>query len=331
MEIIVTYRLASDNSTILGVEKSSGIAEVLFPDVHYFGHTMTITKMFAGYTEHRWKVVSTTHPSNSEILIDLELRRTNDPETYLSQTYKQRNAVISNLQKGTIVEVDYGYIHSIKKQSGDIKSCKRYPDSKQSGEMHKRRLGIVIKASPSGVQVVPITSRTPSNVGDKSIFQVSFDSIQRLVHYNDTTKSAFALCGMIETISLNRIFPPLAHPLVSKSRKGPERSTGYPNKLTKSDKKLLDDALSSSIGLLDYTDLKKNYPMVYSENEANKAEIALLSASLQVERSKTSNYEALMTLVEDHYKQLYSSKSLQEIRQMIESELLDTRQILEGA
>lgn len=331
MEIIVTYRLASDTSTILGVEKSSGITEVLFPDVNYFAHTITITKMFAGHPAHRWRVVSTTHPSSSEIHIDLESRGSNNSEIYLSQTYKQRKSVISNLQKGTIVEVDYGYIHSIKKQSGDIKSCKRYPDFKQSGEMHKRRLGIVIKASPSGVQVVPITSKLPSNIGDKSIFQVSFNSIQKLVHYNDPAKSAFALCGMIETISLNRIFPPLAHPHANKSRKGPERSTGYPTRLSKNDKKLLDDSLSASIGFHDYPDLKENYPTIYAENEVNKEEINRLNASLQSATDKTSNYEALMTLVEDHYKQIYSTKSLKEVREMIEAELLERREILEGA
>lgn len=325
-----TYRLASNTSTILGVEESHGITEVLFPDINYFGHTITITKMFSGYAGHRWKVVSVSHPSVTDIFVDLELRGINNDEIYLSQTYNQRNSVISNLHKGTLVEVDYGYIYSIKKQSGDTRSCKRYPDQKQSGEMHKRRLAIVIKASPSGIQIVPITSKIPSNAGDKSIFEVSSQSTQQLIHYNDTTKRSFALCGMIETVSLNRIFAPLAFPVVQKSRKGPERSTGYPNKLTKADKKCLDDALSSSIGFQDYPELKKKYPLIYTENEANKSEIIRLNSVLQNEKEKIVNYEALMTLVEEHYQQLYSHKSLREIQQMINEELHIRREILEG-
>lgn len=290
IEITITYRLAS-NATVLGTEKSTGITEVLFPDANYFQNPITITKMFEGQSTHRWLVVAVFHPSVTEIVVDLNPRVPQEVEIYLAKTYQSKNSVISSLQKGVFVEVDYGHIHSVKKSCGATKSNKRYPDLKQVGEMHKRRLAIVVKASPNGIQIVPITSKKPSNPGDKSIFIVNPDSTQNLVHYNDTSKTSYALCNMIETVSLNRILPPLAYPTKQGGRRAPERSTGYPHKLISTDRKLLDAGLSTSMGFQDYLDLKTKYPALFKESEQLKEQIKQLETDLVTEKNKTAQME----------------------------------------
>ncbi|WP_127924225.1 MULTISPECIES: hypothetical protein [unclassified Pseudoalteromonas] len=178
----ITYFL-DGTTTQLGSEGSEGITEVLYPDSNYNSHEITITKMFEGYPHHRWQVITVDHPSESEISISLKPRITKATEVYLSQTHKHKKSVISNLQKGTLVEIDYGYIPSIKKSSGVLRSNKRYPDARQNGEMHKRRLAVVVNASGKRIQVVPISSNEPP-IGDRSCFSLDKGSIEKLVHYN---------------------------------------------------------------------------------------------------------------------------------------------------
>lgn len=327
IEMTIAYRLGRDG-TILGTENSTGITEVLFPDVNYFSNPITITKMFEGHATHRWLVVAVSHPSVTEIIVDLSPRVPQEVEIYLAKTYQNKHSIISSLQKGIFVEVDYGHTHSVKKSCGATKSNKRYPDLKQIGEMHKRRLAIVVKASPNGIQIVPITSKRPSNSGDKSIFIVDPASTKNLVHYNSTSKTSYALCNMMETVSLNRILPPLAYPTKQGGRRAPERSTGYPHKLIATDKRLLDAALSTSMGFQDYLDLKTKYSTLYKENEQLSEQIKRLETDLTTENKKTAQMEALWTLIEDHYRNLYANKTIVEIRSLIAQEIAEIRDIL---
>lgn len=98
--------------------------------------------------------------------------------------------------------------------------------------MHKRRLAIVVKATGQRVQIVPISSNEPP-VGDRTCFVLDRASLEKLTHYNDENKQSFAICSMIETISLTRIFPPLAKPIRDQGRQAAQRSDGYPHKLSK--------------------------------------------------------------------------------------------------
>lgn len=324
--MLITYWL--DNPSMeLGRETSQGITEVLFPDVNYNNHAITITKMFNGQTCCRWQVVSVIHPNNNEIQITLQARTTSEPEVFLSKTYKVKNNVIRMLQKGTLVEVEYGYIPSVKKNSGDTKSNKRYPDALQPGEMHKRRLAIVVKASPTRLQVVPITSLEPP-AGDRTCFELDRSSLDKLTHYNDTSTRSFALCGMIESISLNRVLPPLAKPIKTTGRQAPQRSDGYPHKLSTIDIHAFDKALSVTIGLGDYQDIKSKNTELYRTNAELKASIDQLSSDLAIKdqslaalQQEALTANALRNTLEVLYKQMYSTKDSNEVNAMIETEI----------
>lgn len=333
----ITYRLSSDTSVILGTETKSGIDEVIFPDINYFSnHPITITKKFSHSSSYRWVVRSVQHPSKTEIIIDLDERRPPIKEVYLSQTYAKNTNVISNLQKGVLVEVEYGYISAIKKLDGKIRSTKRYPDFKQQGEMHKRRLAIVINATSNFIQVVPITSKVPVSLGDKSIFEISYDSLKDLTDYNHPSKRAFALAGMIQTVSTNRILPPISR---SKSHRNtvPERAFGYPHKLTKLDNSKLDSALSIAVRLSDYNQIKSDLNDEFRKNRENNLRIESLNNIIENKNAQLSKfmgererYDAIMAVIEDHYLLLHPHKNLAQVRELIEAEISENIAAVQG-
>tara|TARA_R110000765_G_scaffold425778_1_gene539570 strand:+ start:5112 stop:6122 length:1011 start_codon:yes stop_codon:yes gene_type:complete len=335
---MLTIYLLHGTTDELGREQSQGISEILFPDVNYVQnkHAITITKMFAGQQCHRWEVKSVDHPKANEIIIGLVPRIPRQPEIYLSQTHKVKRSVISLLRKGTLVEVDYGYIPSVKKCSGDTKSNKRYPDVRQLGEMHKRRLAIVVKASGARVQIVPISSSEPP-IGDRACFEMARSSLEKLTHYNDKSKRSFAVCSMIETVALTRILPPLAKPVRKGGRQEPQRSDGYPHKLSNIDVQALDKALSVTVGIGDYNEIKvKNTELYLSNNTLNRSLVSLQEeldankASLTEAQTKVSTHDALWNMIDVHYRQLHSTKSPKEVSDIINEELKMWIEIAEG-
>ncbi|WP_111637246.1 type II toxin-antitoxin system PemK/MazF family toxin [Marinomonas shanghaiensis] len=331
----VTYIL-DGSSTKLGDEQYNNITEILFPDINYpkNPHTITITRMFDGYSQHRWIVKSVAHTNNDDVVIRLEPRNNDKEEIYLSKTYKVKGSVISQLRKGTLVEVDYGYIPSVKKNSGVTKSNKRYPDSRQLGEMHKRRLAIVVKATGNRIQVVPISSKVPPT-GDKTCFEVDQDSTKKLINYNNRNTQSFAICSMIETVSLNRVLPPLAKPIKTNGRQEPQRSDGYPHKLCKVDLKALDQSLSSVIGISDYLNLKQQNSELYLEKNRLEKQGEALSMTLQTTEAKMKELEqkagqldALWHITEDLFLQFNPGRNTSEIREMILKEIDEYSAIL---
>lgn len=77
-----------------------------------------------------------------------------------------------------------------------------YPCNHQDGEMHKRRPAVVVKVDSRGVTVVPITSKEPvAHEYNRAIFELEVDSIRDIKEL-DTGKRSFAVCEMIQTVSL---------------------------------------------------------------------------------------------------------------------------------
>lgn len=313
---------------------------MLFPDSNYHDHQITITKFFERQPFYRWKVESVEHLSSTETVIHLSPRRSCAREVFLVDTYERRGRVDQLLRKGTLVEVEYGYTPSVKKRCGTLKSNRRYPDQKQPGEMHKRRLGIVVKVTGKLVQLVPVSSQVPS-AGDKGCFELSSDSIEKMVHYNAVDengdpKKAFAICSMIETVSLTRILPPLAFPLRSNRLSRPVRSEGYPYRLNPIDREALDGALSHVTGIGDYLKLRRERNEFYEQNKANNEEIERLREELaakEAELQKASSIrfvsEAQRLLIDGHYTQMHYGKSEQEIREIYQSDLDACKELLQ--
>lgn len=285
------FVMAGDGKpSLLGAEENTGIEQVLFPDVVYNQHPITITKFFKNQPCHRWKVETVTHPSNEDIYIFLSERSDNSSIEFLQQTLKSDRSVLSKLSKGTFVEVEFGYLPSVKKSCGSTRSNKRYPDQIQNGEMHKRRLAVVIRADATTLQVIPVTSQQKAE-SDRSSFTISADSLKDLADYSDSSIQSTAICGMIQTVSHRRVFPPLARSI--KARK-PIRHKHYPNRLTRSDLQLLNMSLSSSVGLSDYQELVNRASSAAGESHQLRSELARLRSELDsknVELEQLNGYE----------------------------------------
>lgn len=288
---------------LLGVERFEGIEEKLIPGYAEEGHKVSITKFFEGFDDHRWLVKNLVHISDTETSVYLSAWTNNRNEEFLSQAKKSNQSVISKLQFGTLVEVEFGFIPSVKKVDGEVRTNKRYPDTIHKGEMHKRRLCVVVKADSGRVQVVPVTSQSPSSTGDLTMCQVSNVSLADLIGYNDSKIPSYAICRMIKTVALTRVLPPLSK---QRGTRAAFRDNRYSKKLKGADKKAFKQALSHAVGLTDYYDLKEKVGKYYQELQELKpnnenltdqvAELTLEKADFEV---MIGRYEALMEIMTD--------------------------------
>lgn len=217
-DLIINYYLHTDKAVdtgaeqreaqLLGIERSQSFTENLLPSFEEEGHKVSITKFFDGQVDHRWLVEDLVHVSETETSLYLVAWSRNRFEEFLSQTKKSNRAVISRLQFGTLVEVEFGFIPRVKKLNGDVRTNKRYPDTIHKGEMHKRRMCVVVKTDSGRVQVVPITSQALNSPGDLSVCQISDASLTDLIGYNNPAIPSYAICRMIKTVALTRVLPP---------------------------------------------------------------------------------------------------------------------------
>ncbi|MGE0013299.1 MAG: hypothetical protein AB7S62_13820 [Azoarcus sp.] len=318
---------------LLGVERFEGIQEKLIPGYNEEGHKVSITKFFAGRDDHRWLVKYLVHVSDSETSVYLEAWKNNRREEFLSQTQKSNRSVISKLQFGTLVEVEFGFIPSVKKLNGDVRSNKRYPDTIHKGEMHKRRLCVVVKADSQRVQVVPVTSQAPGSFGDLSVCQISDASLADLIGYNDPAIPSYAICRMIKTVALTRVLPPISR---QRGTRAAFRDHRYSKKLNGADRAAFKQALSHAVGLTDYCDLKEKVSEYYRELQVIKPENEILAKQMvRLMREKADfeamaeRYEVLLEIMTD-WRMAAAGDSPEMARAYIEAEVTEYAAILNG-
>lgn len=313
---------------LLGIETYEGINEKLIPNYDEVGHKVSITKFFDGYEDHRWLVQNLVHISDTETAIYLEKWKSHRLEEFLSQTRKSNRSVISKLQFGTLVEVEFGFIPNVKKLNGSIRTNKRYPDTVHKGEIHKRRLSVVVKADSGRVQVVPITSIPPDSPGDLSICQISNASLADLIGYNNPDKSSYAICRMIKTVALTRVLPPLSRQARTKS---PFRDNRYSKKLNRPDITAFRQALSHAVGMTDYYDLRKKVSEYFKELEIVRPHNEKLVAQLEIHKADyetmTKRYDALLEILTD-WRMGVSGDTPDQAKAHIEAELVQYLAIL---
>ncbi|MCH8544218.1 MAG: type II toxin-antitoxin system PemK/MazF family toxin [Alcanivorax sp.] len=318
---------------LLGVERFEGINEKLLPSYDENGHKVSVTKFFEGYEDHRWLVKGLVYISTIETSVYLEPWKSSQREEFLSQTKKSNHTVIGRLHFGTLVEVEFGFIPRVRKLNGDVRSNKRYPDTVHNGEMHKRRLCIVVKADNARAQVVPLTSQAPESPGDRSLCPIGAGSLSDLVSYNDPTIPSYAICRMIKTVAHSRILPPLSK---QRGATKPFRDNRYSKKLNSADRATFKQALSHAVGLADYYDVKEKVSDYYRkleaanhENENLAEQVVRLTAEQARVEAVASRCEALLEIMID-WRRGVSEDSLEQARAYIETELTDYMAILSG-
>lgn len=288
-----------DDSSLLGTEVYTGIAEAFLPDL-YNQEESFLVKKFISRENYNW-VVKKIIQHNNELMFDmlLEANISRVPEIYLSQTIKRtRQKLVRILYQGTLVEVDYGFTQSIIKDK-TLKKTKRYPNVLQKNEMRKRRLAIVVKVlSDYRVQVIPVTSVDPK--GDISTFQLSRETLDNLFFYGNSGKDSWALCNMLQTISITRIIPPITKHKERQSKTALKpytnyvRDETYRHKLSAYDRTNMLNTLLKAYSPDDYLDLKetkKNYLKLLEEIKHERLENQNIIQSLERFKRVCDMYE----------------------------------------
>lgn len=283
----------------LGKETYESISEALMPGSG--DHKIFCIKKFTGVANYRWYVEGVTQLTApgvvpAEFTVTLSTIFSAVGEEYLQQTLKKtRSSLNKVVQLGTVVEVDYGFIQTIGREDGELRTNKRYCDTLQKGEMHKRRLAIVVKANRGVCQVVPVTSNDPGS-SDKTSFQLSRATLDLLPAWGNSGKDSWAICQMVESVSVNRILPPVTEYQVRhQTRRG--RNTHYALRLTEAEKALLKNSLLHSIGVTDYQQTKTRLVETRDQLQALTAAATDLEAAnariaaLEAERNELMLYQ----------------------------------------
>lgn len=233
---------------LLGSESVENIDEILVP-VNFRDSPIFITRAFTGQANKRWRVECVLGIQRGVYCIWLTGQDAS-MDVFLSETLRRQR--IPNparlLPKGRIVIVEFGHIYQALHFQDGLRDSFGYPCQHQTGEMHKRRPAIVVSADARGIRVVPVTSKEPRAFEHNlAIFELENESTRQISEFSGGKRS-FALCEMIETVSPNRILPPMAKVLVSRDR-AYRRDEAYQRRLSRNDMQALDDGLLSAVGM----------------------------------------------------------------------------------
>lgn len=304
--IIQYFELSSDRPDqphMLGFESYSGIQETLIalePNLSASKslYPVFLTKRFELRASHVWRLhaierISPQLPSPAIFKIYLwphDVTR----EEFLFKTLRKNPCVKIHklIRQGTLVEVDFGFVQQVARASSEVRSNKRYMDTVLFGEMHKRRLAVVTKViSKHIVQVAPVTSsELPEK--DKSSFMINRNLLSEMPRYKHSEKNCTVLCSMLQSVSTQRVLPPM-----SIHRGSVGRNPNYAIVLKGSDKSALKEALVHAVGSANYIpaqdlmDLKK----AFSEAETS---ILTQSAALNAYKSKVRDFDTLQRLAQ---------------------------------
>jgi len=202
-------------SGVLGVELLTNIQMASVPGSS--ADRVFVTRSFSGNAVTTWEVVRVTAllPAPGQpTIVEVSLRPhvPYPPEEYLGALLsKNQGRASHHLHRGKLVEVDFGHHASFVTTAALNGKTVVNPDQSLRGEMHKRRLAVVVNVRRSLVQVVPVTSIVPA-VADRTVFELSRETLSKLHFYGGSGKRSFVLCGMVESVSVDRILAPeVAH------------------------------------------------------------------------------------------------------------------------
>lgn len=256
-ETVIDQTSRKQIQKLLGSESYDDIREALIPGLPAAKQgkipPVFVTKCFSTSHFHRWElksVASTPASATTPAIFEIVLKSVDvSNEVFLYQTLKKdKNQTLNKLLRpGTLVEVDYGFVQTTGRADASNKTNKRYSDTLLAGEMYKRRLAVVVKViSTNLVQVAPVTSVTPAP-GDKTVFQISQATLNRMPRYKFSGKSSYVLCDRTESLSTQRLLPPLSY-----GTSVPTRNVRYIVALTKAEEKLFKAALMHAVGVTNY-------------------------------------------------------------------------------
>lgn len=249
IEYMERFGPSLDDLRLLGQEVHTDIIEVLLPG--YDAHDIFMVKSFMGKDPLKWKVedvirVSDAGATPAQFRVVLQAAW-DSSETFLFDLIQKGITTLAKaLRPGTLVEVDFGFVQQVGCSDGGRIDTSRYIDTRMRGEMHKRRLAIVVAVADGLVQVVPTTSRQQP-ARDKTAFALSDESLSTLARYGKDGVKSWALCRRLQTVPTQRILPPMSlYPrrgTVSRSR-----NNNYSEVLSAPDLLAFREALGHALG-----------------------------------------------------------------------------------
>ncbi len=246
--------------TMIGQEVFDNIEEALVPT--NTGHPVYVTKHFSHDINTRWHVEESDRVgTNGSVPMTYRVvlsKAYNSQEIYLDESLRlSRQNINQVLTPGTLVEVDYGFVQTVAQARGIMSSNNEYKDTIQNGEMHKRRLAIVVKVRNTQVQVVPLTSVAPPPQ-DKTAFLLSPDTLSKFYFYGTSGKQTWGICNMIQTVSPCRLLPPMTYYTDSKGVVRHARPAKYRDHVSTAEADAMRSALLHAIGVTNYDKLKQD-------------------------------------------------------------------------
>ncbi len=233
----------------LGCKEYSNIASTLIPAFEVGSHEVFIKKRFSLKPDTlSWNIKAISKDAD---VVEISLSASEHPISVKAYSKTQNKSPEFYLQPYTIIEVDFGFHTDAFSSCGDLIKNEEITSALLPGEIHKKRPCVVLKANKFRVQVIPLTAskRELNNPKNIAIESASFNNM--LARYIE--KQSYALLDMVQTVSVNRVFPP-------KNSDGKYRHTYSKFKLSSSDKLKLKTALAQQYStdiVLENTNLKK--------------------------------------------------------------------------
>lgn len=258
IKIIIEYRDLSTGHT-LGIEQFDDIEQALVPRLTVENPNVFCIRHFSGHVSERWKVESVRCVSGVGaipvvVVVELSLVVTEHLE-YLDQTLARHSGTVFQvIRRGVLVEVDYGFVQNRVNLQGHIGIDHRFIDTHLKGEMHKRRLAIVVKVYDRGVQVAPVTSQASAE-NDPTRMRLATRTLQDLWFYGTSGLTSWALGGALECVSFCRILPP-AEVNIRKGIRSASRNTSYHLFISSAEQTALKEAVLRGVGIDDYGSTK---------------------------------------------------------------------------
>jgi uncharacterized protein YifN (PemK superfamily) len=263
----------NDEGNELGITQHTDIVDAFIPSFKKEKHEVFINRKFASQPDIlSWRIIDIV---TAEGKVEILLEPSAYPLSLATYSKGQKKVPKFYLRKFQIVDVDFGFHFDIVKSCGTKTNNNYKLSALLPGELHKRRPCIILSAEGNRVQVLPMSTKSRNGISRHhiEISSQSFSNMNR--RYSDSP--SFALLQMVQTVSVNRVFPP-------KDVHGKCEPHYSQYKLTQTDKLKIEQALSDQ-----YSDVINNEieNLTSRLDTLNKEKKSLLEANVRIKAELT--------------------------------------------
>jgi uncharacterized protein YifN (PemK superfamily) len=188
----------------LGLIKHTDFVETMIPAFKPDAHDMFLKHVFRSKKQVKnWQIKDLIINHTTAIF---SLSEAESPLSVADFSKSQNKQAHHYLKPYNIVEVDFGFYSDLFCIDGTVKKNSKSHGGLLSGEMHKRRPCVVLGVDRNNVQVIPLSTREVLGHNPLCI-PLDKSSFEKLAQ-RYRNKTSYALLGMIQSVSVCRVFPP---------------------------------------------------------------------------------------------------------------------------